>query len=58
MPLGLPAPERDWGRPTSGFRVRDARLVDGPGGAVRERVAILVRDGRIAGIGLEWMAAP
>jgi imidazolonepropionase-like amidohydrolase len=38
--------------------IRGARLIDGSGAAAREKVSILVRDGRIAAIGPEVAAAP
>src|SRR5262245_45771917 len=38
--------------------VRDARLIDGRGGPVQERVSILVRDGRSTAIGANLAAAP
>ena len=42
----------------SALLVRDARLIDGRGGAVQERVSILVQNGRIAAIGPDLQAPP
>ena len=45
-------------RAQSAVVLRDARLIDGTGGAPREHVSLLLRDGRIAAIGGAEMAVP